>query len=163
MTDAQAAHHQFDRLGKLFLDHRQTLLGLPVHPDVDRAHAHDDAKRDLHRRGCLCPDLEPEERDDRQHDHDHDQRLGRESDVGLLRLRREDGVKGNALGFQVLAGFLAQLFQNLFALPAFLQKGKPAVHLVVERDRLAEEQQVDAFDKEQDGDEDQGVDDRGRA
>jgi hypothetical protein len=28
MADAQRAHHQFDRIGQLFLDHGQALLGL---------------------------------------------------------------------------------------------------------------------------------------
>jgi hypothetical protein len=28
MADAQRAHHQFDRVGQLFFDHRDPLLGL---------------------------------------------------------------------------------------------------------------------------------------
>src|SRR5690606_6986389 len=86
-----------------------------------------------------------------------------ERDIRLLRLGGEDGIERDALGLQVLARLLAELLQHLLALAALFQQVKPAVDLGVERDRLAEDDKVDALDQKEHGDEDQAVDDGRRA
>jgi len=156
MPHPQRAHHQLDRVGQLLLDHGQALLGLAVD-----AHHHGDQAADA--RLGIGADAEPDIGDRRQQRHHQQQLLGREGDIGLLGLGGQDRIKRDAAGLEVLAGLLAQLFQHLLARAAFFQQVEPAVHPGVEADRLAEDQQIEALDQQQDRDEDQGVDDGGRA
>ena len=157
---AQRAHHQLDRVGQLFLDHRQPLFRLGTDPEEHRADAHDDRDAGPDRQRGLGAHGQADEGHAAERGHDHDQLLRAEGDGGLLRAVGEDGVKRDAARIHVLAHFLAQLFHDLFAVVALFQHFQPAVDPVVEADRAAEGGQVHPLDQHDDADEYQPVDER---
>ena len=58
----------------------------------------------------------------------------------------------------MLVHLLAELFQHLFAIAAFLKHLKAAIYLVVKRDRAAKHHQIHTLNKHQNPDKDESVD-----
>jgi len=84
----------------------------------------------------------------------------RKGDVALLRLVGQQRVKWNPARGEVLAHFLAELFQNLFAVAIFLHQRQAAADAAVHADRLAKDGQIQALDQDNDPDKNQNIDQR---
>ncbi len=158
MAHAQAPHDQLDRVGQLLLHEGEAFLGLAVDPDVDAADPDADREQSSDRQDRLGQQRHQNERHHDHQEHHTHEHAGRERQVRLLRLFGQQRVERDRLGPVVLRHLLAELRHDLVARRALLEQREAAVDTVVELDRFAEDQHVDAADRQEHGTEDGDVD-----
>ena len=125
MSHAQAADHQFDGVGELFLEQFHALGGLGVDPDEDAADADADGDRGADRDLRVSADCQADEGEDRHRAHQHDELFRGEGDGRLLRLGGQDGVDRDVARLEVLGHLLAEFLHYLFAAADLVEHFEP--------------------------------------